>query len=226
MSKGLEQMKVQVRGKQAIYIVLCVLLSQILAGQPAGWIGEAWASDPSSSIQHRVSSIEKGDQDYSVGAGLKPARTLDSSKPSPIVRLLRSDEEAIVLEFSVADFQSQEQWIDNRRFHLLSLPEAGYTSLVGHPQLPVKGALVAVPPGAEARLTILESSDVLLSGYHIPPVPEPIIEQAGSMLYTDPMDDEPHFVQYEYKKDMRIYASNSFYPDKPADISFSGILRG
>ena len=238
----------QVKEKRTIYIILCVFLSQILAGQHAGcWIGQAWGAAPTSSIENRVFSIENLVQPYEVGTGLKPVRALDAPESGAVVRLLRSDEEAIVLEFSVEDFQSQERWIDNSRFDLLSLPEAGYISQVGHPQLPVKGALVAAPPGAEARLTILECSDVLLSGYHIPPVPEPIIEQAGSMFYIDPMEDSPARIRhphpglppsrgkgspsvtgirYEYREDPVIYLSNRFYPDKPADIRFSGILRG
>ena len=144
------------------------------------------------------------------------SESLDAAKLSPVVKLLRSDKEAIVLECVVIDFQSQEQLIDNRRFHFLSLPEAGYTSQAGYPQLPVKGVLVAVPPEAKLHFTVLESSDVLLSGYHVPPVPQPIV---------DPMEDEPQFDKYEYKEDSVIYLSNRFYPDRPAEIRFSGILR-
>ena len=93
----------------------------------------------------------------------------------PIIRVLRSDEQAIVLEFSAKDFQQQEQWIDGRRFDFLSLPESGYTSEIGAPQLPIKGVLIATPPEAEARLTVLESSTVVLDGYDIPPVPTPTV---------------------------------------------------
>jgi len=142
-------MKMQAKEKQAICIILCVFLSQILASQLAF-----------------------------AALGMRPhdeSGSLDVPKSIPIVRVLSSDEEAIVLEFSVEDFQLQEQWIDGRRFHFLSLSKAGYTSQVGYPQLPVKGALVAAPPEAEAHLTILECSDVLFANYHIPPVPQPIV---------------------------------------------------
>jgi hypothetical protein len=248
-------MNAQVRHKQAIFTILCALLSQVLVGQYTEfWVRQAWGStlasgieNQASNIQHPVSSIENRARPYG------ESESLDASESSPFVRPLRSDEKAIVLEFSVADFESQEQWTDSRRFHLLSFPGAGYISKLGHPQLPVKGVLVAVPPGAEVHFTILECSDVLLSGYHIPPVPQPVIEQADSMFYIDPMEgelsttpipafpldfdtpaatqskqggrDSTHFVQYKYREDPVIYSSNRFYPDKPAGIHFSGILR-
>jgi len=180
----------QIREKQAIYAILCVFLSQIFASQLA------FAALP----------MQPHD-----GSG-----SLDVSKSIPIVRVLRSDEESIVLAFSVEDFQCKEQFLDGRQFDFLSLPESGYTSQIGAPQLPVKGVLVATPPEAEAHLTILEVSEVLLSSYHIPPVPQPTFH---------PIEDDLQPTRYEYKEDADIYFSNRFYPDKLAELSFSGMLR-
>ena len=181
----------QTKKKRIIYTTLFVILSPILASQ----LVSAYLSAP-----------------FYYGA----SASLDQPKSISSVKLLRVDKESLALEYCAEDFQLQEQWIDNRRFHFLSLPEAGYTSQVGYPQLPIKGVLVAIPPEAEAYLTILESSDVLFPGYNIPPVPQPI---------TEPIEDEPQFSKYKYEEEPVIYSSNTFYPGKLAEIKFAGMLR-
>ena len=183
------EMEMQIKEKQAIHTILCLFLSQI------------WATQ----LVFAALPIQPQDESQSAVGHNRP-----------IVRVLRSDEQAIVLEFSVQDFQLEEQWIDGRQLHFLSLLESGYTSQIGFPQLPVKGVLVAVPPEAEAYLAVLESEEVMLDGYHISPVPQPIIE---------PMEDDPQIVPYEYLEDADIYFPNRFYPDKLAEMGFSGMLR-
>jgi hypothetical protein len=177
------------KARQAICTILCVFLSQAFA----------------SLLTFAALPMQPDN-----GSG-----SLDASKSIPIIKVVRSDEQAIVLEFSAKDFQPQAQWIDGRRFDFLSLPESGYTSEIGAPQLPIKGVLIATPPEAEARLTVLESSTVVLDGYDIPPVPTPTV---------DPIEDDPQTVPYKYEEN-DIYFSNRFYPDKLAEIHLSGMLR-
>ena len=109
----------QTQQKQIIYTIISAILSQIFACQ---WSFAALPTGPSNET-----------------------KTLDTSASTPLVRLLRSESQAIELAFSVEDFQVQDVQIDGSWFQRLSLTEAGYTSQVGAPELPVHGALLAIP---------------------------------------------------------------------------------
>ena len=88
----------------------------------------------------------------------------------------------------------------------------GYTRELGLPQLPVKGVLIDLPEGKQARLKVLETDSRVLSGYRVYPVPK--YERAEDAL------------KEAFQWDQAAYASSAYYPGPVAELSAEYMVRG
>ncbi|NIN65431.1 MAG: hypothetical protein GTO63_12190, partial [Anaerolineae bacterium] len=132
--------------------------------------------------------------------------------------LIKSDEDSVILELRTPAFEIDETYVGGVAYHVVSIPRYGQTDDVGRPQLPLKGTLLAVPPGAEYALRILEVEANIIPGrYNVYPVPRPVPrwDEAGDLDY----------VGQEFTKDQSVYSSSTFYPAGVAEIGSSAFIR-
>ena len=140
---------------------------------------------------------------------------LGAAPPEPQnLRLWNSDDHSLVLEFTVAALHSETVEHEGVTYHLVTLPGLAWTTEVGSPQVPVKGALLAAPDGS-ARVEVLESDYETLWGYNLYPSPALAIKEEGDMRYAEP----------EFALNAAVYATDAFYPGRLAEIGFSGYMR-
>ena len=89
----------------------------------------------------------------------------------------------------------------------------GYTLEPGLPQLPLKGILLDVPAGRQARLEVLDEAGRVLPGYRVYPAP---VHQAGA----------GNQVAEVFRWDEAAYGANALYPAVAAELSGEYVYRG
>ena len=106
-------------------------------------------------------------------------------------------------------------WWAARAFERLRVPAYvhGYTLEAGLPQLPLKGILLDVPAGRQARLEVLDEAGRVLPGYRVYPAP---VHQAGAN----------NQVAEVFRWDEAAYGSNAWYPAVAAELSGEYVYRG
>lgn len=144
---------------------------------------------------------------------------VQAQAPQGQVRLVQSDTNRIVLELEIAGYAIQERQVDTGVYSIISVPGLGYTSKAGEPQLPIKGTMVAIPPGATPTLRILadESQSRSLTR---PPLPNPTqrVEQR-------PGETLPRYAGSSYTPNRTIYSANANYPADVVRIASTGDWR-
>ena len=105
--------------------------------------------------------------------------------------------------------------VGGESFERLRIPAYvhGYTLEPGLPQLPLKGILLDVPAGRQARLEVLDEAGRVLSGYRVYPAP---VHQAGAGSQ----------VAEVFRWDEAAYGANAFYPAVAAELSGEYVYRG
>ena len=132
--------------------------------------------------------------------------------------LIKSDTESIILELRTPSYEAEEIGVDGVAYHLLTVAGYGQTGDVGHPQLPLKGTLLGIPPAADFTLTVLEVEEEIVSErYNIYPVPQPVFERD--------LEGDLGYMRLEFAKDESVYSSDRFYPASIAEVGSSGFIR-
>jgi hypothetical protein len=146
---------------------------------------------------------------------LQPA-TLHSQQTANSIEILEECGNRIILKFSAGEYVIQPQVINGTFYNKIIIPRCSFTTIPGSPELPVKGALVAIPRYADVEIEIINSEYTEEHGYRIPPVPTPVYET---------IEGYPVFSHYIIEEDLEAYASEMF-PEKPVILGKTGILRG
>lgn len=129
------------------------------------------------------------------------------------IALLSSDEKQIIIELRVPDFKAEERREGEVFYQQVSIPDFGLTQEVGKPQVPVRGTLIGLPPTGGMALEILDVSSQVLKGYHLLPVPKPVL------------DPKSGAIQQEFAIDPEAYATDAFSPGAIVKEGFSGYMR-
>ena len=139
------------------------------------------------------------------------------------LRLLSSDVSGVSLELLTSAYGVQPLQVDDRLYHVISVPGYGTTSEAGKPQLPVRSLLLGVPPDAHLSLevAVLEEGPPM-KGMHVQPVPSlgPMPEKAKeseALLGGDMM----HVIV----ENEATYASDALYPPRIAIITDDAYMR-
>ena len=144
------------------------------------------------------------------------------------LRLIKSDEESIILELYTLAYQVSEKRIGGTGCHSLTIEGHGETSEVGRPQLPIKGVMLGVPPEARFEVRVLEADSTLVAErYDVCPVPEVVIRQDPYDIESleDPSTFSPADIEYVFTKDEDVYSADEFYPAELVQVASSGYLR-
>jgi hypothetical protein len=145
------------------------------------------------------------------------APTLDRS---PQVSLLRSDFNQVELKIQIPGIWSEEITTKGGDFAFLSISNAGVTSTLGEPKLPVITRMVQIPFGAELSLSV-ESFGVV----------EKSLEELGISARIAPVQAsvpkiEGAWQQAKFAINEGYYQQNAFLPQQRAEIVETGVIRG
>ncbi len=144
-----------------------------------------------------------------------------ASKPAaePGVRLVKSDENGLVLELATPDFKIERGESDNGPCDLVSVVGYGESGAPGWPRLPATGALVGIPPQARPTITILEAKQApVAKRYNLCPAPQYIFDIEHPL-------EEPRLPNLVAVQDATAYSTNEFYPAELAQIVSVGKVR-
>jgi len=131
------------------------------------------------------------------------------------LRALESDRNEVLVELVTDDYLLREAVHGGELFSSLSVPGYGVTVDPGLPRLPLKGALVGVPFGADVRFEIVSVETERLGVHPVEPAPLERVERDG---------DFPVPVAH-YLPDPAFYASGGTHPGEVARLGFDGTLR-
>jgi len=152
---------------------------------------------------------------------LSTAWTLTPPTPTgnePIIRLLQDDTEGLTLELTLPDFSVEQGVADGQPCQFIRLKDFGSTDTPGHPELPIHGVLLGIPPESDPQLSILEAVPSAVEGhFDICPTSHPVVEQdlSGEIIYRGE----------KRTKDPQVYALDRFVPEEPAALVISGYMR-
>ncbi len=151
---------------------------------------------------------ERKNPGYSGGAG-------SGLEADGAVQVLAADARGVTLELVTKSFDVTPVVVGGQAFERLRIPAYvhGYTLEPGLPQLPLKGILLDVPAGRQARLEVLDEAGRVLSGYRVYPAP---LHQAGA----------GNQVVEVFRWDEAAYGSNAWYPAVAAELSAEYVYRG
>jgi hypothetical protein len=137
----------------------------------------------------------------------------------PGIELIKSDASGVVLELQVPSYQSHELILDGVTYDRLTAPGCSLSAGEGLPQLPVRGVVLAVPPGSEVELRVLESDERLLPGqYRIPPNPRWAQDLAPFLPAAGQADLPSCCRDFEYVEDDAVFGVEAFYPGPLARV--------
>jgi len=126
--------------------------------------------------------------------------------------LLQSDTHHVVLELTVPSYDTRQQSADGTVYTVISVPGLGYAGEPGQPQLPVKGTLIGLPPGAQPSLVVL-SDDARREPLAYPPLPAPDLKVQLELTQTFPQNADLAIVP-----DSTIYRGARIFPLEAAKI--------
>ena len=130
------------------------------------------------------------------------------------VEVLQSDESGITLKVEIDSFTVEPVSHGTRTFHSIEVKGFSATEEEGLPQLPFTSALVAIPFGTAARLTVVSNETGARTGIVPQPCPKAFI--AGGEFPTPTL---------EFAIDESFYSGNRPFPPDPAKLSTPSTLR-
>jgi hypothetical protein len=139
------------------------------------------------------------------------------------ITLLDESAKSLTLELTIPKQVISEKHLSGKTYQAIQIAGTGYTNEPGEPQLPFKGALIAIPEGSQLQLEILDSDTEILSGILLPPAPW---SQTSEVLETSEVFSEIIYLNvYRYNEQEEIYQSDSEQPASPVQIGMIGYLR-
>ncbi|MDW7680196.1 MAG: C25 family cysteine peptidase, partial [bacterium] len=136
--------------------------------------------------------------------------------------ILESNHKNLIAEFVFPKYDITNHTHNGGEYQIVTVAGSAQTNEIGKPQLPVKGFIFGIPPGAKATLALLDFDAITLSGFDILPVPKPVLKHNIGIIHSPPNDKD---TSYEFFFDPAIYSKNSFYPEIVASTGKTGIIR-
>ncbi len=119
---------------------------------------------------------------------------------------------AVSVNFSITDVVIGDLNYNNEMLKTISLPGVFLPNDEGAPNLPGLSKYIAIPQGAEAVLTIVDSRTEVIENFELAPAPQIPLDT----------DNKP----LEYIRNEEIYSKNEFYPNEPVKLSDKTSVRG
>ncbi|MHA2066048.1 MAG: C25 family cysteine peptidase, partial [Candidatus Thorarchaeota archaeon] len=110
-----------------------------------------------------------------------------------------SDNLGICVDSNFLGMYSLTTIINETRFNVLNIPNAGHTSTIGKPAVPTITRFIEIPDGVQASFEVIYSDMQVLEGYNVVPARESATDNVNAT--------EPPFVI-----DTALYSTDAFYP--------------
>jgi hypothetical protein len=131
---------------------------------------------------------------------------------NPLFNVISESPNGMEIVFSTHTIVIEDIEVDGVPMQTFGVPGIHLFNDEGAPNLAGTGRYIAIPEGATARITILDSRTETYHGVKIAPAP---------VLPLD-TDDSP----LKYKKNNSIYSRNANYPESPVIVSEPSEIRG
>lgn len=128
------------------------------------------------------------------------------------VQIIESTNTHITIQVRIDSILTSEKIIDQKTYHLISLPGFHFTTEPGKPQLPSTGLMLAVPLTGGVNLQIVDSQISTRSNLTVVPAAEQILDETSQ--------GEPPLVI-----DEKFYSQNIWYPQETVRIGETGLIR-
>lgn len=151
------------------------------------------------------------------------AQPLSPQTQSETVNLLRSDESGVSFELFPPEFTQTAVETEKGLYDQIRIPDYGNTGITGQPDLPRKGFLIALPPGAVPVLNLVAAESHQVSGVRVAPPVQHTLLNDNYDDFTSP-DYVPQF-EADYPFNEEIYSQDAPYPATPAVLGQETILR-
>ncbi len=122
----------------------------------------------------------------------------------------RSDE--LVVSYSIEQFSIEQEEINNKGRHQVSMPGYFLPNNEGMPNLPGTGRFIAIPNGAQVEFEIVNSRKEIIENVDVAPAPRIPLDT----------DNDPLF----FEDNKEVYSKDAFYPESPVKLSEAVSLRG
>lgn len=134
--------------------------------------------------------------------------------------VLAADMTRTVVELQSPSFSVAETVLDQATYAVMAVPDLPLSSRPGEPQLPVYSTLLAVPPGAQVSIRVL---DAVVETSQLPatiaPAPSP-------RVLDDPDLGLPQPAGYAYIPDAAVYGQTTWWPAVPFTVGEISAWRG
>lgn len=167
-------------------------------------------------LQARATSLPIEEQNAS------PAIQSDSVKIDG-VNLLYSDDSGVSFELFPPEFVQTEVNTERGVYQQIRVPGFDYTGIVGHPDLPQKGFLIALPPGAEPILNLVSAESHQVTDSPVAPTVQNTLLNNNYDEFTSP-GFTPNF-EATYPFDEAVYGLDANYPANPVSLGKETTLR-
>lgn len=149
-----------------------------------------------------------------VGSG-----SVTHAQSASALTVLASDTQHVILELNTPEYASADVKFGGKNYTQLTIDGMGHTGEAGKPDLPIQGAMVGVPPGAQVTLKILQD-DTRNDDLSAPPVPVGAVR-----AHSDPTQIMPTFAGESRNPDPAVYSGGAVYPADPASLGAKGNWR-
>lgn len=136
------------------------------------------------------------------------------------VTVLESSADKLVFEINVPALERRALSLPIGSFEEIRLAGYNHIGQPGQPDLPQRAFLVALPPGAQPVLTLLEQEQTTVAGVRVAPAP-----RTDLISYNpDDLSEVPVFEQ-SYPLDETLYNQNTLFPADPVILGQESQLR-
>jgi len=130
------------------------------------------------------------------------------------MKVVQSDESGITLKVEIDSFSVKPFLQGNRTFYSIDVPGFLTTEEQGLPQLPFTSAMVAVPFGTSAKLSVVTNETAVRPGIIPMPAPRPFISDGA---FPTP--------ELEFAIDESFYAGDKLFPSEVVRLGVPSTLR-
>jgi len=143
------------------------------------------------------------------------------------LKLLNSDSNSLVYEFTAKGIKVDNEIADGEVFHKVSIQGLGKTNISGAPILPVKGKLIDIPSGKKLSFKILEARYKIYKDFNLLSYPKIYAHEA--FLFQQGIKNNENngviAISKRFYRNERIYSEDKFYPQKFIDLKPAGYIR-
>lgn len=134
------------------------------------------------------------------------------------LQLSRAGTDFLEIDWITPDFTIKELILGGQACQILSAAEMVQSSTPGHPQLPVKGALIGIPADAALSIEIVEMNTATAPGrFSLCPAGQPVLSEEP--------DGSARSMGELFVKNEQVYQADGFIPDTAYQISPAGKIR-